>query len=102
MLVGERGEEAAAVIVVVEDDSLLGQGIAAVTRLRRDGCDAELLATGSPRKRFDKAVKAGANAILALALREGVAQARFRVDDEANAATRARLSALADALNAPA
>ncbi|MES2493440.1 MAG: histidine--tRNA ligase [Pseudomonadota bacterium] len=83
MLVGERGEAKADVIVVVEDDSLLTSGIAEVSRLRRSGVSAELVATGSPRKRFDKAVKMGANAILALALRDGQPAARFRMDDEA-------------------
>lgn len=100
MLVGDKGEGKSDVIVVVEDDSLLDDGIAAVTRLRREGNSAELIAAGSPRKRFDKAVKAGANAILALAVRDGKSQTRFRVDDEAAATLRERVETLSDELNA--
>ena len=65
MLVGQEGENAPDVIVVVEEDALLARGIQAVSDLRRAGVSAELIASGSPRKRFDKAVKMGADAIVA-------------------------------------
>jgi histidyl-tRNA synthetase len=45
------------VAVVVEDERALAQGVAAVARLRRAGLVADLVATGSPRKRYDKALK---------------------------------------------
>lgn len=57
MLVGEKGEVPADVIVVVEDDAKLGEAISLVSRLRADGFVADLFAAGSPRKRFDKAKK---------------------------------------------
>ncbi|WP_120716631.1 histidine--tRNA ligase [Tsuneonella amylolytica] len=65
MLVGERTEPNADVIVVVEDDSSNAQRHAwhVLTTLRSEGYVAELIATGSPRKRYDKAVKRGAGAI---------------------------------------
>lgn len=85
MLVGEKGEAKADVIVVVEDDALLTSGIAQVSHLRRSGVSAELVASGSARKRFDKAVKMGAQAILALAMRDGQAAARVRAEDSASA-----------------
>ena len=80
MLVGERGEGAPECIVVVEDDDVLGDGIGSVAHLRRAGIAAELLATGSPRKRFDKAVKLGAKVILALSSNEGATTTRMRAE----------------------
>jgi histidyl-tRNA synthetase len=66
MLVGERQEAKADVIVVVEDDtgSAMGHAWHLLGIIRHEGFIAELMATGSPRKRFDKAVKKGANAII--------------------------------------
>ncbi len=64
MLVGERSQDAADVIVVVEDDARLNSALAALSKLRRAGLTAELLATGSIRKRFDKASKMGAGSIV--------------------------------------
>jgi histidyl-tRNA synthetase len=45
------------VAVVVEDERALSQGVATVAQLRRAGLVADLVATGSPRKRYDKALK---------------------------------------------
>ncbi|WP_271439548.1 histidine--tRNA ligase [Pontixanthobacter luteolus] len=66
MLVGERAEPAAAAIIVVEDNSqaALRQGMEALTALRNHNLPAEMIATGSPRKRRDKAVKKGAASII--------------------------------------
>jgi histidyl-tRNA synthetase len=83
MLVESAEDPVAEAIVVVEDDALLIDGVAAVARLRRCGISAELVATGSPRKRFDKAVKAGGEVIVSLALRDGEAQLRFKAEDAA-------------------
>ena len=98
MLVGERKSDKADVIVVVEDDALFHLGIQQVSRLRNEGLSAEIVCSGSPRKRFDKAVKIGANAIMVLALQDGQTNIRFRYDSEEYAALRARLSALAKEL----
>ena len=46
-----------AVAVVVEDDRAQTAAMTAVASLRRAGMSAELVATGSPRKRYDKALK---------------------------------------------
>lgn len=80
MLVGEKGEATADAIVVVEDDALIAAAIAAIGKLRRAGFTAELVASGSPRKRFDKASKMGAKALVSLALRDGQAGLRVRGD----------------------
>ena len=45
------------VAVVVEDERALSDGVAAVAQLRKAGLVADLVATGSPRKRYDKALK---------------------------------------------
>ena len=66
MLVGAREEAKSDVIVVAESDDLLHAAIKATARFRELGFTAELVASGSPRKRFDKAVKAGAVCIVSL------------------------------------
>ncbi|MBC7159219.1 MAG: histidine--tRNA ligase [Porphyrobacter sp.] len=66
MLVGARGEDVTDVIIVAESDDTIHLAIKATARFRELGYSAELLASGSPRKRFDKAAKSGANAIVSL------------------------------------
>jgi histidyl-tRNA synthetase len=66
MLVGAREEEPADLIIVVEDDARLGEAIGLIGDVRKQGFTAELAASGSPRKRYDKAVKRGAGVILSL------------------------------------
>ena len=86
MLVGERDTDAVAdAIVVAEDDAAIPGATAAIGKLRRAGISAEMMASGSPRKRFDKAVKTGAGAIVAFALREGEVARRIRAEDEVTA-----------------
>ncbi|WP_017665031.1 histidine--tRNA ligase [Porphyrobacter sp. AAP82] len=57
MLVGAREEERLEAMVLVEDDAGLGAAIALLADLRKCGVVAEIMATGSPKKRYDKAVK---------------------------------------------
>jgi histidyl-tRNA synthetase len=66
MLVGECGEAAADAIIVIEDNSeeALRSGSNALAALRKEGLSAEMIATGSPKKRRDKAVKRGPRAII--------------------------------------
>lgn len=66
MLVGDKGEPDADVIVVLEDDAQMASAQALISTIRKAGHSAELMATGSPRKRFDKAVKSGAETIVSL------------------------------------
>ena len=80
MLVGSREEEVPNVIVVVEDDRMIQNGLALVSAYRRQGIAAELLATGSPRKRFDKAVKIGGEAIISLTVANGSPAHRLKVN----------------------
>jgi histidyl-tRNA synthetase len=67
MLVEDAGKlaiDALDVILVVEDDRALRVAQKSLAQLRRAGFSADIVASGSPRKRFDKAVKADARAIL--------------------------------------
>ena len=61
-------------------------GMGAVAALRRAGIVAELIASGSPRKRFDKAVKSSTRTILALSWSDEGTTTRLRnVDGDAAA-----------------
>jgi len=66
MLVGEKGEEPAEAIIVVEDtsDVALDRASRALASLRAAGLSAEMIASGSTRKRYDKAVKRSPKAIV--------------------------------------
>ncbi|MBW6527920.1 histidine--tRNA ligase [Sphingomonas sp. RHCKR7] len=57
MLLEEPEAERPDVAVVVEDERAGGAAVAALATLRRVGLAAELVATGSPKKRYDKALK---------------------------------------------
>ena len=57
MLIEEPAAERPEVAVVVEDDRAHDAAVTALARLRRAGVWAELVASGSPKKRYDKALK---------------------------------------------
>ncbi|MBI1402991.1 MAG: histidine--tRNA ligase [Porphyrobacter sp.] len=83
MLVGAREVEALQVAVIVEDDSLVSMGISANSALRQAGMSSELVAAGSPRKRYDKGSKLGASAIVVYSLVDGHPDIRMKsVDDD--------------------
>jgi histidyl-tRNA synthetase len=71
MLIDAPEGEQLDAIVVVEEAGLEAEGAGAVARLRNAGIAAELIATGSPRKRFDKAVKSNPRAIVSLRRQDG-------------------------------
>ena len=91
MLVGAREEAEADVLLVVEDDARLSDAIAAIRRLRNASLRAEMIASGSPRKRYDKAVKAGARCIVALSIMDGKDARRIKATDPDISAIAARL-----------
>lgn len=82
MLVGERQGELLDVIVALENDDAMGIAQSAISRLRKAGLSAEMIATGSPKKRFDKAAKVGARALLAIDVRDEKAGANIRSVDK--------------------
>jgi len=74
MLVADGGLVAEApldVVIAVEDDAAITLATKVIAALRRAGLSADMIASGSPRKRYDKATKVAANAILSLGLRDG-------------------------------
>jgi histidyl-tRNA synthetase len=57
MLLDHAQGDALDVVVVVEDDARLAPALDMANRLRRKGYTVEIVASGSPKKRFDKATK---------------------------------------------
>ncbi len=57
MLVGERNPDPLEAMVLVENDAGMAAAIALLADLRAGGVSADIMATGSPKKRYDKAVK---------------------------------------------
>jgi histidyl-tRNA synthetase len=57
MLLEEPMASGPDVVIVVEDDARAAEATGALAALRRAGVSAELVATGSPKKRYDKALK---------------------------------------------
>ncbi|MDE8653040.1 histidine--tRNA ligase [Novosphingobium album (ex Liu et al. 2023)] len=88
MLVADAGgiaEDALTAILAVEHDEALAYAQKAIAALRRGGIDAEMIATGSPRKRFDKAVKAGAGVLVSFTMRDGAPVANMRAAERTQA-----------------
>jgi histidyl-tRNA synthetase len=72
------------VCVVVEDDLAAIRAQRLLVDLRHAGISAEIVNTGSPRKRFDKAVKGNPRAIFTLGIGEGAVGARMKILDMKN------------------
>lgn len=72
MLVEGVGEGAPTVVVVAENTEREIDAQEVVVRLRRAGISAEIFATGSPRKRYDRAKKLNPDFLFSLDLRDGV------------------------------
>ncbi|MEO9131557.1 MAG: histidine--tRNA ligase [Sphingomonas sp.] len=68
MLLDEPGGDVLDVAVVAESDAAQASGIALTAALRRAGFRSELVATGSPRKRYDKALKLGCRELVQLSM----------------------------------
>ncbi|GAA4761699.1 histidine--tRNA ligase [Novosphingobium ginsenosidimutans] len=71
MLVGDAAPEVPEVALVLEHDDYLDFANACLANLRRAGVSADLVASGSPKKRFDKAAKLGAHRIATISQRDG-------------------------------
>ena len=66
MLIAEPVAERPNVIIAVEDDRALADGQRTLRLLRDNGLSADMIATGSPRKRYDKAAKVQAEVIVGI------------------------------------
>jgi len=85
MLIDAPQPELIDAAIVVEDDAALDVALASATRLRTAGLSVELVATGSPRKRFDRAVKKGAREIIVLGMADGTPTRRIKSNEEPRA-----------------
>lgn len=64
MLVGEKAPDRLEAMVLVENDAGMADAIELLASLREAGIVADIMATGSPKKRYDKAVKQDPHHIL--------------------------------------
>jgi len=64
MLIEQLPVQQLEAMIVLENDAGLGQAFALLRQLRQAGISADMIATGSPKKRYDKAVKQNPAAIL--------------------------------------
>jgi histidyl-tRNA synthetase len=71
MLVGERGEARLDFAVAAENSQRESDAAELVAALRRAGFSAELFASGSPRKRYDKARKTEPAVLVSFDVRDG-------------------------------
>lgn len=78
MLIDAPKPQTADVAVVAENASVEGEATRVAARLRAHGFAVELHVTGSPRKRFGRASKAGPGAIFALDVRDGEQVRNFK------------------------
>ncbi|RQW43069.1 histidine--tRNA ligase [Novosphingobium sp. LASN5T] len=103
MLVGDAGGMAAdlpAVAVVSENGDRDIEAASLAAHFRRAGLATELLVTGSPRKRFDRAKKLNPAEIVSLDIRDGVAGRSHRVLNSGVIGL-GRVQALLDAFDFP-
>jgi histidyl-tRNA synthetase len=66
MMIEAPVKEAPVVIMAVEDDRALTDGYQVLNALRRADIAADIVATGSPRKRYDKATKVRAKVLVSV------------------------------------
>jgi histidyl-tRNA synthetase len=81
MMIDAPAAELIDAAIVVEDDAAMDAAWAAASRLRKSGLSVELVASGSPRKRFDRAVKKGAREIVVLGFADGEVIRRVKSND---------------------
>ena len=69
-------------VIAVEDDSQVAFAMKALAALRKDGFATEIVASGSARKRFDKAAKIPAHALVSVGTRDGALHINVRGDGD--------------------
>jgi histidyl-tRNA synthetase len=70
MLLGEVAAAPIDIVIAVEDDAAMQEAVRLQAVLRRNHFSVDMVATGSPRKRFDKAAKMQSRAIMSLVVRD--------------------------------
>ncbi|HZV17116.1 MAG TPA: histidine--tRNA ligase [Sphingobium sp.] len=86
MLLEEAPAATLDVVIALEDDTMLAQALTGLAALRAAGLSADSVTSGSPRKRFDKAAKIPARALVSVGARDGALHLNIRCDDAALAA----------------
>ncbi|MGN7930185.1 histidine--tRNA ligase [Sphingopyxis sp. 22461] len=81
-------------VIAVEDDGQLAVAMKALAALRNGGFATEIVASGSPRKRFDKAAKIPAHALISVGTRDGALHINVRGDSDRAKAAEAVVRAL--------
>ncbi|MEO8176056.1 MAG: histidine--tRNA ligase [Sphingomicrobium sp.] len=87
MMIDAPAAEVIDVAIVAEDNRAIMSAMAVASRLRANDLSAEIYASGSPRKRRDRAVKKGAGNILTLDVGDG------RISTRLSGAEQARIEA---------
>jgi histidyl-tRNA synthetase len=85
MMIDAPAVEAIDAAIVVEDDAAMSAALSAASKLRAGGLSVELISTGSPRKRYDRAVKKGALEIVVLGFADGEVTRRVKSNAEPRA-----------------
>ena len=80
MLVETKEEPKSDAVVVLENEAYMEQALQVVSRLRAAGFSAELFASGSPRKRFDKAKKIPSHSLVSFPVSKSGATVRVMGD----------------------
>jgi histidyl-tRNA synthetase len=66
MMIAAPEAERLEYVIVVEDDEITELGVFITSALRRNHISCDLLSSGSPRKRFDKALKSNPKSVISL------------------------------------
>ncbi len=83
MLVGDRAAGVLEVAIAAENPDRESQAAALAAAMRRHGFATELFATGSARKRYDRAKKAGPAVLISLDVRDGINTQSLNLLDKA-------------------
>lgn len=86
MMIDAPAPEHPDVAVVAENVERESEAIELCSTLRRNGISCEAYVTGSARKRYDRALKAGPGAIVSLDVRDGAPTRNYRLLEAGNSA----------------
>jgi histidyl-tRNA synthetase len=101
MLVADAGSlhvDVLDVIIALESDEALDFATSKLAELRRNHFTADLVASGSPKKRFDKAAKAGATHLASISIINGSVRVNVRGENIDESQTRSIHAILAPGL----
>jgi len=96
MLIDAPAAETPTVVMALEDDAAAEAAVRALAALRRAGLPTELIATGSPRKRYDKAAKIPAKVLVSIRHEEG--KSPFNVRSAADTEEHVRVTEILNAV----